>query len=510
LLEKIKLKMLHLNRIIIPGPPGTGKTFTLTKYLEKELKEHKTNPQKIAYISFSNAAANEAQRRINDNLFHIGTMHSLGSNALGINTQTQLLKGSKWNAFTTWSEICKDLSFESTTTEFGYVQYTNPHMKIIEYARSRQIDIEEASIQLDLHQTVEVSLTEQIAEHLKTYKEHTGMVEYYDMIAQFIEKKKCPELDVVFLDEAQDLSPLQWKMFFYIEENCKRSYIAGDDDQTIYTFQGADPKIFINLKGNFDPQIKSRRVPRKIHKLAASIFPYMTERLDKEWEARDAEGNIYEDMSLDSIDLSKGKWMILTRTNKMMDDIKEHLYRLNLRFNAKIQDLLPNEMVNAYRVWHRLNNGAKVNKQDVKDLWQYLKTEIHVARGFKNENKLETILSVDMQELREQYGLRATGSWEHLNFPEESKIYIKNLLESGDDLMNEPRIKVSTIHSVKGEEADNVALYTDLERVIYESALKNPDPEHRTFFVGITRAKENLYLMQSTSDYQYNIGGPIV
>jgi DNA helicase II / ATP-dependent DNA helicase PcrA len=502
--------MSHSTRIIIPGPPGTGKTFTLTKYLERELNEHKTDPQKIAYISFSNAAANEAQRRINHNLFHIGTMHSLGSNALGINTQTQLLKGSKWNSFKNYSQVCKDLSFESTTNEFGYVVYTNPHMKIIEYARSRQIDIEEAAIQLDLHQTVEVSLTELIDSHLKTYKEHTGMIEYYDMIAQFIEKKVCPQLDVVFLDEAQDLSPLQWKMFFYIESICKRSYIAGDDDQTIYTFQGADPKIFINLKGKFDPQIKSRRVPRKIHNLAESIFPYMSERLDKQWEARDAEGNIYEDMSLEDLNLSKGNWMILARTNKMLDQIKEHLYSLNLRFSAKTQEILPTEMVNAYRVWDRLNKGAKVDKQGVKDLWQYLKTELHVARGFKNEKKLETIVSVDMQELREQYGLRATGSWEHLNFPQESKTYIKNLLESGDDLMKEPRIKVSTIHSVKGEEADNVALYTDLERIIYESALKDPDPEHRTFFVGITRAKENLYLMQSTSDYQYNIGGPIV
>jgi DNA helicase II / ATP-dependent DNA helicase PcrA len=75
------------------------------------------------------------------------------------------------------------------------------------------------------------------------------MYEFSDMISEFVKKDKCPSLDVVFLDEAQDLSPLQWDMFFYIESRCKRSYIAGDDDQTIYSFQGADPTIFINLEG---------------------------------------------------------------------------------------------------------------------------------------------------------------------------------------------------------------------------------------------------------------------
>ena len=65
----------------------------------------------------------------------------------------------------------------------------------------------------------------------------------------FVKKDKRLALDAVFLDEAQDLSPLQWDMFFHIEEQCKRSYIAGDDDQTIYGFQGADPSIFINLRG---------------------------------------------------------------------------------------------------------------------------------------------------------------------------------------------------------------------------------------------------------------------
>ena len=43
------------------------------------------------------------------------------------------------------------------------------------------------------------------------------MVEFSDMISKFVEEDRCPPLQCVFLDEAQDLSPLQWDMFFYIE-----------------------------------------------------------------------------------------------------------------------------------------------------------------------------------------------------------------------------------------------------------------------------------------------------
>jgi superfamily I DNA/RNA helicase len=48
------------------------------------------------------------------------------------------------------------------------------------------------------------------------------------------------------------------------------------------------------------------------------------------------------------------------------------------------------------------------------------------------------------------------------------------------------------------------------DEFIYRNAYEDPDPEHRLFFVGVTRAKENLYLMQPTSDYYYTIGEPIV
>ena len=479
--------------------------------LDNELNLIKTDPEKIAYIAFSNAAADEAKKRITNDKVVVSTMHAYGCNGANLNPTTHLLKNEKWKGFKNFSNICADLSFESYVNESGYPQYKNSHMKIIEYARNKKLSLADAAVELDLHYNVDIWLTEQIYADLETYKDQTGMFEYSDMISKFVEGDKCPPLHSVFLDEAQDLSPLQWKMFFYIESKCARSYIAGDDDQTIYTFQGADPNVFINLKGEMDPQIQSRRVPRAIHRLASSIFPQMRKRLTKKWLPREEEGEVHTNVYFDEIDFSKGEWLILTRTNKMLERLREHLYRMNYRFESRAQEHLPNKMLNAYRVWKRLNDGAYVNKEDVKDLWDFLTVKDgHLERGFAGGKTLRDITSVNLEGLKAEHGLRASGSWETLKFPEESKLYIKKLLESGDDLMKPARIKLSTIHAVKGEERDNVVLFTDIERIIYESAKKDADPEHRTFFVGITRAKEKLFITSQGYEYQYNIGAPII
>jgi superfamily I DNA/RNA helicase len=510
-----------MTRVIIPGPPGTGKTYHLiNNYLKKEIEEHKTPSDKIAYLTFSNAATNEARKRITSafptikEFPYICTMHSLGTRQLNIDTNTQLLKDEKWNAFKNFSQICKDLSFDSYFDPYTEaITYKNDHMKVIEYSRCKKISIMDAAIELDKHHTIDIWLTEQIEADLRSYKQQTGMIEYSDMIKQFIEKDKCPPLSVVFLDEAQDLNPLQWDMFNYIESRCERSYIAGDDDQTIYTFQGADPNIFINLSGQMDPRIESRRCPRVVHRKALDILQHVENRMIKSWLPRDAEGKIFEDQTLDNIDFSKGEWMIIARTNQMLNPIKSHLTSLNLRFDSKTNVLLSPELLKAYQTWVRLNQGATVGAEEAKSIYKVLTVDKNLVKyKFSSGNSLDVADFVDLDDLMLDHGLLVSGSWEQLNFKEDTKLYIKSLLENGDDLFKPARIKVSTIHGVKGEECENVVLYTGMEKIIYDAALRNPDPEHRLFFVGVTRAKENLYIMQPDIDDYYNYipGDPIL
>ena len=515
---------MGINRTIIHGPPGTGKTFRLVNHhLEHEVTKLKTDPQKIIYITFSNAAATEARdERINHNLLYISTMHSLGTRECKMDTKKNLLKSNKkWRVFKNYPnhEAYANMSFVTKLDASGTPTYENDHMHIIQYARSKRIDLQESAIQLGKHESVDIDFTIQLEQDLKTFKDDTKMIEFSDMIELFIERKKCPDIEAVFLDEAQDLNPLQWKMFFYIEEQCKRSYIAGDDDQTIYGFQGAEPNIFVNLQGKFDPQEDSHRVPRKVHKKALEVISQITKenRVDKKWNAREAEGEVLENMYLDEIDFSEGKWMILAQTNKLLEEIGEFFYGLGIRFTGKVNSALPNEILQAYQTWVKLNNGIRVSKEDAKAVYeQFLKsTAGHVKHGFSSGKTLDHVENVNLQELKENHGLLVTGSWEQFSIEEDIKNYMKTLLEKKDDLMKDTRIELSTMHKSKGRECENVLVFPDYgtenQFKPYLEAINNPDAQHRLVYVAVTRAKNKLYLMAPLHDDKefYTIGGII-
>ena len=81
--------------------------------------------------------------------------------------------------------------------------------------------------------------------------------------------------------------------------------------------------------------------------------------------------------------------------------------------------------------------------------------------------------------------------------------YIRAMLRRGEKITKNPRIRLSTIHAAKGGEATNVILLTDLSTRVYNSYQKNPDDESRVFYVGLTRAKENLFLIEPQTQKYY-------
>ena len=90
--------------------------------------------------------------------------------------------------------------------------------------------------------------------------------------------------------------------------------------------------------------------------------------------------------------------------------------------------------------------------------------------------------------------------------PDGERASITALLRRGEKFNGTPRIHLSTIHGSKGGEADNVVLFTDVSPAASKAAEDDPDELHRVFYVGVTRTRQNLYLIEPQDALRsYNI-----
>ena len=74
--------------------------------------------------------------------------------------------------------------------------------------------------------------------------------------------------------------------------------------------------------------------------------------------------------------------------------------------------------------------------------------------------------------------------------------------QNKEQLNKKPRILLSTIHGVKGGEADNVILLTDLSRQTLKEYERVPDDVNRLFYVGATRTKKHLHIVEPKDIYK--------
>ena len=83
------------------------------------------------------------------------------------------------------------------------------------------------------------------------------------------------------------------------------------------------------------------------------------------------------------------------------------------------------------------------------------------------------------------------------------------MMRNEEKLSQAPRVKLSTIHAAKGGEATNVLIILDNTKKIREATENNldkTDEEHRVWYVGVTRTKQNLYIMTAKrEDRGYDI-----
>ena len=220
---------------------------------------------------------------------------------------------------------------------------------------------------------------------------------------------------------------------------------------------------------------QSERVPSQIQQLALSIIERVEEnRLEKNYLPKKERGEVLERFKLTDIDMTKGDWLILTRTNYLLKPIPAILKRQGLFFET--------------------SEGNSINKSLYEDIEWWNKIR-------KSEDVPEVCRQRVMEKIKEiDFSLEWYDAFNNVAITKRE--YMRAMLDNGESILKKPRIKVSTIHGAKGGEATNVVLFLNQTintlKGIKKSKAKQ-DEEYRVWYVGTTRSMKNLYIIRSNN-----------
>ena len=498
------------------GPPGTGKTHTLLSIVEKHLDEA-YRPEEIGYFAYTKKAANEAIDSATSKFEYeekdfewFRTLHSMAFKQLNLTTKS-VMKDRDYKVLGKTLQIKEFLNANSQIEDNGQSMQKNPFMRIIELARNNMVNIDTQWRRSQGHVEGGFEELERIYGTYIKYKQEHELYDFNDMLLELVNEGVVPSLPVIIIDEAQDLSMLQWYAVILLAKSTKHIYIAGDDDQAIFKWAGAIPEMLMRTPGNKKVLNQSFRIPKRVYDVAESVANKIKVRVKKEWSPTSKTGDVTHYSSIEYVPFNKdGEYYVLARTKYVLQKVEEYFKREGIIYNRFNKNKSISEKVcYAINCWNKLVNGDTISLGGAKNMYKYIAGDGPIKRGFKTWDKaLEDDIVVSYNDLVDNHGLRVPKdlAWNDVLtlINEDVILYIRKCERRGQDINAIPKIKILTIHGSKGGEADNVVLLSELSRKSHTSLLKNGDDERRVFYTGITRTKKNLFLVRSSNDYEYS------
>lgn len=471
----------------ILGPPGTGKTTTLinevSEYLARGVK-----PWEIAYLAFTKKAAEEAITRTLEkfpqysrrDFRYFRTLHSFCFRQLGLTRQRVM----QYHHYKELGDLL-GLEVRGTLSNYSDVGFQEAALGdkaifIENVARNRMVPLTE---EWELVNNLDLSYEEleRFSRALYMYKGNKLLVDYTDMLAQFLEFGQMPRLRVLIVDEAQDLSNLQWRVINAIQSRNESELLTcGDDDQSIYKWAGAQGTLGLEHARSHRTLNRSFRIKSRVKSLADSIIRTVTRSVDgRHWNARDGEGSVSYVTELDDVSFESGTYFLLARNLSGLHAYEELCRRSGVPYETvNGRSGVERQVVEAILAWTRYQKGADLNADEAR-LVNLYRSNRSPSRGIWH-----TCLDL---------------------IPVEDREYYISCLRRGENLRDTPRVRISTIHGVKGGEADHIVLRTDLTRQTYDGYMNDPDEEARVFYVGVTRAKESVTIVSPESNLWFQV-----
>lgn len=496
----------------IIAPAGCGKTTYLIGIVE-ELLAAGTRPEMIVFTTFTRAAAYEARDRAcekfnlpEERFPYFRTLHSLCLRFLG-RRDVMSFRDYLWVA----KDIGVSITFRGAGRSDSAVTLSKGDhlLNCYNLARLTGRELDEMHAVYTDRQRITLQELRHFCATLEGYKLEYDKIDYTDMLSEFLTLAPRPTISHLIVDESQDLCPLQWSVISHLAKFCERTYLAGDDDQCIHEYAGASPDILVDLDCSVNLREQSFRVPVAVQKVADSITTRIAKRIKKTIRPTKHLGEVFHAANLDSMELHDGSWFMLARNNAFLYIFEDYLIRKGQLFTLednRESQYIRMDMVASVIEWARLREHQTCTAAQLKTIYRSLRCGKEYEKGsLQKVQALADRETVTLKQAVEKFGLLRGDPWEMMFELSDTEHNYLSQCAGNNPVFPPARFHIASIHAVKGREADNVALLPDMTQQTWMGYRKEPDPEHRVWYVGVTRARQRLYLLAPYTNKFYDI-----
>lgn len=539
-----------MTRVIkIDGAPGAGKTHTLKKRLREEARDGLT-PGGFWWLTFTRAGRDDVKEDIRD-VYPSGddvednarTLHSLALSLVIRNDLIDMDAGGEGpgpiivpgnydeDELDPFYNFCegrgmrydpdaadprKLLAGEESTNYpgnqlFAINDYLRQTCKSPDQYRDAPIDTQ-----------IPDSRVPVLLEEWDEYKREAfdrRLFEHGDYVDLAYRADVTPTVDVLLIDEFQDFAPLEYRLFRRWRDygDMSRIYIAGDPNQSVYSFRGGTPVYFEETDTDELVDLKeSYRCPAEIAAVGNAVLSAHADTDPRGFEGREPGGRVRWRSITDKWDLRdaviRSAWqhtdadtpvMLLTRTNGQLRKLTNDLRAVGIPFGVlgtyggvwrgDLRQLLVffnNWRTNAEAFAHP-NVRHVLNKLPDGD-----------ARREKIGSGIGTIVDKDAVSPAFEDFDGAVDIARHLQLDAWKRDVLTDAVDAPANLKPE-EVNVGTIHTAKGLEAASVYLFATSSKRTNREYSRNPKAaaeEHRVYYVGATRATEELNVVSEYFD----------
>ena len=567
------------------GGPGSGKTTALLDRVEKLINDtDSVSMRDVLVVSYTRAAAAEIRDRLADRLDvspralqgNVCTMHAKAYDQLNL-SRGDVVGEEEKQAF------CEDYGIDFEDDHSGAGRRTarsttigNKLIATSQWLQRTQRDVadwydvpfkwnvEEVRLPPDLDPHAQegnkytptwpseddrIDIPEAIRAW-RSFKSENGVVGFADMLERVANRSLVPNVDYLVIDEFQDITTLQYSVYQEWRPHLERVLIAGDDDQVVYAWQGADPDLLLDTTVEEDVVLpNSYRLPSQILNVVSAEIRHISKRQEKDLNPRKEGGEVeaIESPSMlelarnvqHTVDKNEGDLMILFRARYQMFQFIDEFIDKGIPFSLLTDGRMWTDRVTDYvHAIEALDDGDPVTGLQARRLADMLQSS---AFGTTDRETFYDLLdereeAADVEDVSE-FTIEADAISDRVPFlpsPASAGDMIRKVTSfqrssidayfDGDyGGMDSSHVRVGTIHSAKGREADHVFVATDLtEKVVEQMAatIEEPDEvdgvdeftkstspvpvltdnERRVFYVGMSRARERLVVLENLVD----------